>query len=38
MAQNEIKSDSLLSSISNISVKIDHNRMDGSEFFRNYVH
>ena len=38
MNGKEVQSDSLLSNISNISVKIDHNRNDGSGFFNNFVH
>ena len=32
-----IKDDSMLSNISNISVKIDHNRSDGSGFFNHFI-
>lgn len=37
MNGNIIKEDSLLSNISNISVKIGHNHHDGSGFFNNFV-
>jgi hypothetical protein len=37
MSENLIEGDSLLSNISNISVRIDHNRSDGSGFFNNYI-
>ena len=33
-----IDGDSLLSNISNITVKIDHNKSDGSGFFKNFSH
>ena len=35
MSHSEIHGDSLLSSISNISVKIDHTEIDDPGFFRN---
>jgi len=38
MNSNVIEGDSLLSNISNISVKINHNKSDGSGFFLNFIH
>ena len=38
MTTKEVQSDSLLSNISNITVKINHNRNDGSGFFNSLFH